>query len=146
MGFIQDGTARVQAFANIESLKCPSHDPSLADCDSSAQPPADAVAWRKTLEDASVSTATYPEALARELKTLICSGARDTIYVLRGLLRSDPNSNSRFADTGSEAPTLVDSVLSKDCPASASLTADDNASLLQVMQAAIENARQEPAH
>jgi hypothetical protein len=55
------------------------------------------------------------------------SDAPSLTYSLRGLLR-----NRRFAAAGSEAPALVDTIMSKDCPVSASLTEADKADLLQI--------------
>jgi hypothetical protein len=47
---------------------------------------ADAAAWRRELANARVDHADYAKALAVELKTLVCSGGDDAVYVLRGLI------------------------------------------------------------
>ena len=39
-----------------------------------------------------------------------------------------------LTETGREAPALVDFIISKDCPVSASLTVDDKAKLLKIKQ------------
>jgi len=59
------------------------------------------------------------------LKWLVCSRGKDETYILRGLLRW-----SRLSAASPEAPALIDFIMSKDCPVSASLTEQDKASLL----------------
>jgi uncharacterized protein YjbI with pentapeptide repeats len=117
----------------ISSLDCANPDPALASCDPSVPPPPEVAAWRKSLEDARVDDAAYAKALATELRMLVCSGGNDAAYVLRGLA-----SNHRLAATGSEAPTLVEAIMSKDCPVSASLTEADKARLLTIKQDALK--------
>ena len=69
------------------------------------------------------------------------------LYALRGLVlryeasRYLRNSSSGLAATGAEAPTLIDFIMSKDCPVSNSLTDEDKARLLRIRQEAIEKAK-----
>jgi uncharacterized protein YjbI with pentapeptide repeats len=149
---------RDKAMDRIGSLNCSNPDTTLSSCDPSAVQPSEAAAWRNTLEAASVIDSHYAKALAAELKALVCSGDDDAAHVLRGLLpidglmiieeaasTDDPDRVSdlsssiepRLAATGAEAPALVDFIMSKDCPASASLTDADKAKLLRIKQDAI---------
>ncbi len=43
---------------------------------------------------------------------------------------------ARLGETGTEAPRLIDFILSKDCPVSALLTEDDKGKLLVIKQEA----------
>ena len=112
-------------------------------------PPAEAAAWRKSLEAARVNDAVYAKALAAILTTFVCSGEDhagfvftmggradmnvfglgSATYVLRGLLSPIPGFPSRLVAAGPEAPALIDFIMSKDCPVSAALTDDDRANL-----------------
>lgn len=133
---LPEGIPRSQALESIRRADCASSDLTLASCDPSVPPPAEAAAWRKALGDAVVDDATYAKALTAALKTLVCSGDDDAIYVLRGL---ESALNGRLANTGREAPALVDFIMSKDCPVSASLSNDDKAKLQRIKQDAIKN-------
>lgn len=124
MESLPPGAPRDSVLHLIRSLDCANPDPRLASCDPSVQPPPEAAAWRKSLEDAGVDDAAYAKALAAALKTLVCTGGEDAAYILRGLL-----SNNRIKAAGPEAPALVDAIMSKDCPVSASLTDADKAKL-----------------
>ena len=124
------GDLRDQALTRIERLDCLSTDTTLASCNHEAPLSVEATTWRKKLEDARVDDAGYMKSLASALKTLVCSQGDDTIYVLRGLSRvtlSTFNIPSRIESAGAEAPALVDFIMSKDCPVSASLTEADKA-------------------
>lgn len=127
------GDPRNRALERIRSLDCANPDTTLASCDPAAALPPEAAAWRKALEDARVDDADYAKALAAELKVLVCSGDRDTAYVLRGI-----GFEEQLVDTGPEAPKLVDFIMSKDCPVSASLTDADKAKLLRIKQEALQ--------
>ena len=81
---------RSRALYRIRSLDARNPNPTLASCDPSAPPPPQAVAWRKSLEDADVDDAAYEKALAASLKTLLCSGGGDTAPILRKLLQRSP--------------------------------------------------------
>jgi hypothetical protein len=83
------------------------------------------------------------KALAAELKTLVCSRDDNAGFVLRGLSRKPEEFSlgvSRLAAAGPEAPALVDFIMSKDCPVSASLTDADKAKLLSIKQDATKQA------
>jgi Pentapeptide repeats (8 copies) len=137
------GFLRNQALDRIRSLDCANSDPTLASCDPSAPPPPEAVAWRKSLEDADVDDTAYEKALAASLKTLLCSGGGDTTPILRKLLQRSPGldlSISRIAAAGPEAPELVDFVMNKECPVSPSLTESDKTNLLQIKRDANKEA------
>ena len=130
---------RVAALDRIRSLDCANLDASLASCDPSRPPTAEAAVWRKSLEDARVDDEIYASALTAELKTLVCSGGDHAVYVLRGMIDNLP---SRLAAAGPEAPALIDVIMNKDskaCPVSTSLTDADNSSLLLIKQTAPEN-------
>jgi uncharacterized protein YjbI with pentapeptide repeats len=125
------GALRDQALQNIASLDCANPDRTLASCepDPSLSKPPQAAAW--TWKDAGVDDAAYAMALAASLKKLVCSGGDTAGYVSRGL-----ETNGRIAATDTEAPALVDFIMSEDCPVSASLTDADKANLLRIKQTA----------
>ncbi len=131
MGSLPSGDLRDGALERIKSLDCANPDTRLASCDSSIAPPPQATAWRKALEDARVDDAAYTKALAGKLKTLICANGDDAAHVPRGLFQF----GGRLAETGPEAPALLDFIMSKDCPVSVSLTDVDKADLLRIKQA-----------
>lgn len=139
MNPLPHGHFRDKALERVKSLDCADPDPMFASCDPdpALTPPPEAAAWRTALEDARADDATYAEALAPVLKTLVCSGGGAAIFVLRGLLMS-----RRLAATGSNAPRLFDDIMntdeSKDCPVSTSLTDADRAMLLRIKRQAIE--------
>jgi hypothetical protein len=139
MASLPAGDLRNQALDRIRSLNCASPDPTLASCDPPFSwipplvPPHEATDWRKSLEDAhDRDYAAYATTLAAELRSIVCSLGDNATYVLRGLMRE------RLGVTGPEAPALVDFILSKDCPVSASLTDADKANLLRIKQDAIK--------
>ena len=137
------GVPRYQALESIRRADCANADKTLASCDPdpSAEPPPEAAAWRKALEDARVDDSAFAKALATELQALVCSGGDDAVYALRGL-EEFPPLNRRLADAGPEAPALIDFIMSKDCPVSAALTDADKARLLQIKRDAIKEAGQ----
>jgi uncharacterized protein YjbI with pentapeptide repeats len=133
---------RDTALRRIRSLDCIHPEKTLASCNPSIAPPPEAAAWRKSLEGGRVNEAAYAKALAAKLKTLVCSGDANAPYILHGLLVAGPFKEPlRLQATGSEAPGLIDIMMSKDCPVSASLTNDDKARLLRVRWEAIEKAK-----
>jgi uncharacterized protein YjbI with pentapeptide repeats len=139
------GSLRDDALDRIRLLDCSNADTTLASCDPAVAPPNEAARWRKSLEDARVDDLAYAKALAATLKTLICSDRDDAVYALRGLLAFRglslalfPFLGNRLAEAGPEAPALVDFIMSKDCPVSASLTDADKANLLRIKQEAIK--------
>lgn len=123
---------RDAAASRIDVLDCSKTDSTLIPCDAKSAS-GEPSAWRKSLEDAEVGDSVYIKALAVALKALVCSGKENTIYVLRGIVK-----NKRVAATSAAAPALVDSIMSNDCPVSASLIGDDKAMLLRVKEDAIE--------
>ena len=126
MNSIPEGESREEALKRIERLDCNSPDKTLASCDPDAPPPPQVLEWQKKLAAASVDGAAYAKALAAELRNLVCTNDANAIYILRGMIRS-----YRFADTD---PVLVNYIMSKDCPVSASLNDDDKAKLLKIKQ------------
>ena len=156
MESLPPGRLRDQALDRIRSLDCANADTALVPCgtgpslfelpdasqkslgDARVDDAAPAAAWQKSLEDARMDDATYAKAIAAALKSLACSGRDDAVYVLRGLLRDSPPFHSRLAAAGPEAPALIDFIINKDCPVSASLTDDDKADLLRIKQDAIK--------
>lgn len=135
---LPQGSLRDQALDHLRSLDCANRDRALASCDSSHPPSPEAVAWRKSLEDARVDDAAYGKALAAALKTLICSGANDAVYILRGALGGSTYGRLWHADT--ETTGLINFIMNKDCPVSSVLTDDDKASLLRLKGEAIRGA------
>jgi uncharacterized protein YjbI with pentapeptide repeats len=132
---LPDGTPRNHALANIRRLDCASQDKRLASCDPGAPLPSEAGAWKKALEAASVDDATYAEALAKSLKSLVCAGGDDAIYVVRGVSRSMPLQESRLDAGGTAASDLIDDLMdkdSKDCPVAAALSDADRARLREI--------------
>ena len=128
---------RDQAVERISRLDCANPNPTLASCEPNAPAPPEAIAWRKTLEAASVEKKVYAEALAKTLRGLVCSGGDDAIHVVRG-----EGFQGRLKAAGAAASDLMDDLMNKDskgCPVSASLTDADRARLLQVKRDA-ENA------
>jgi uncharacterized protein YjbI with pentapeptide repeats len=114
---------RDQALKRVRALDCA--DQALASCDL-ASPPAPA-AWSK---DAQTNGAPYLTALAAELRTFVCSGDDDAVYILRG-----GGFQGRLLDAGAAATGLIDDLMDKDskgCPVSPALTDADRAKLLQV--------------
>jgi hypothetical protein len=79
---------------------------------------------------ASADDVAYAKALAKELGFVVCTS---DAHILRG-----PSIWGRLSATGHEASALVDSIMSKDCAVSASLTGKDNTKLLQIKQDAEE--------
>jgi uncharacterized protein YjbI with pentapeptide repeats len=138
MESLPPGLWRDPALDGIRRLDCGNPDTTLASCDASLAPPPEAAAWRTSLEGAGVDVPIYVKALAAAFKALVCSGSNDPAYALRGLLADAPL--SRLSETGPEAPALIDFIMSKDCPASASLTEEDKAKLLRIKQEAIKRA------
>jgi hypothetical protein len=135
---IPAGDSRDQALARIQRLECPSSDPTLASCDPSADPPPEALAWRKALEAAAnVSDDAYRAALAKTLKGLVCTGGDGTIYVVRGISRPSSPIQGRLEVAGPATKNLIDDLMnkeSKDCPVAAALTDADRATLLHIKQ------------
>ena len=130
--FLPPGRLRDQTLDRIGSLDCTNPDRTLAPCDPSVTPAAEASAWRKSLEAARVDEQAYALALANTLKELVCSGGDDAIQVLRGA-----GFQSRLEAAGSAASDLIEDLTnkdSKDCPVSAALTDAERANLIQIKQ------------
>jgi Pentapeptide repeats (8 copies) len=143
------GPLRDEALGRIEKLDCASPDWELSSCDSDLAPNllphADERkamksvqdAEQKALEGAGIDNPTYEKLLAAKLKTLVCSGDDDAVYILRGLLDS-----WRLAAVGPEAPRLVDEIINphsgKECPVSGLLTDEDKADFLRFKQQVLE--------
>jgi hypothetical protein len=126
---VPEGKMREEALQRIETLDCGSPDKTLASCDPDATPPPEVLDWQKKLEAVSVDDAAYAKALATELQSLVCANDDNAIYILRGI-----TGGKRHRDTKGEAPALVDFIMSKNCPVSASLTDGDKAKLLKIKQ------------
>jgi hypothetical protein len=134
MNDIPEGEMRDAALKRIERLDCGNRDKTLASCDPAAAPPPEVLGLQKQLAAASLDDAAYANALSTELQGLVCSSDTNAIHILRGIMREVLGSASQLARTGREAPALVDFIMGKDCPVSASLTDDDKAKLLQIKQ------------
>ena len=92
--------------------------------------------WQEKLAAAAIDDTAFAKALATELRGLVCERDANAIHILHGI-----SNWGRLAKTGRESPALVDFIMSKDCPVSASLTANDKAKLLKIKQ----NAEQKSA-
>jgi hypothetical protein len=114
---VPDGRQREDALKRIEKL-----DPDIFGPGASEQ---------ETLENGRVDAAAYRTALADQLKSLACSGDKNAVHVVRGLIE-----NKRIKDTGSQAPGFVNAILKPDCPVSAALTEADNAALKRIAKEA----------
>jgi uncharacterized protein YjbI with pentapeptide repeats len=95
---------------------------------------------QETLEKGRVDETAYKKSLADQLKGLACSGDKDALYIVRGLIE-----NKRIKDTGAQAPGLIEAILKperhgrassrphrsdpQECPVSAVLTEADKAAL-----------------
>ena len=123
MNGIPEGEMRDDALKRIETLDCGNPDKLLASCDPAVKPPPEVLDWQKKLKAAGVDDAAYAKALATELQSLVCTSDANAIYILRGVIE-----NLAASRAGREAPALVDFIMSKDCPVSASLTGDDKGS------------------
>ena len=147
---------RDDALDRIASLDCANRDPTLASCNPSLPLPADATAWRKSLEEARLDDAAYFKTLASVLKSLVCTGGDEAIDILRGMLggfrstagdlvvqrlfTSERLGQSRLVAVGPEAPALIDFILSPSCLVSSSLKDGDRAELIIIKQDAIRRA------
>jgi uncharacterized protein YjbI with pentapeptide repeats len=137
---LPEGARRDAAVKGIERLDCSHPDKTLASCDPAAAPPPELLDLQKKLAAASVDDAAFAKALAKELRILVCESDSNAIFILRGIMRSlTVRPSSRLEATGREAPELIEFIMSKDCPVSASLTEDDKAKLLKIKQAAEKN-------
>ncbi|MGH6834804.1 MAG: pentapeptide repeat-containing protein [Methylocella sp.] len=122
------------ALKRIETLDCGNPDKDLASCDPTATPPPEVLDLQNKLAGASVGDAAYAKALARELRSLVCTNDINAIHILRGIISPGVHKVGRLVQTYREAPRLVDFIMSKNCPVSASLTDDDKAKLLKIKQ------------
>jgi uncharacterized protein YjbI with pentapeptide repeats len=126
---IPAGKMRDDALKRIKTLDCGNPDKKLASCNPAAQPPPEVLDWQEKLAQASSDKAAYKKALAKELRSLVCASDADAIHTLRGIIK-----NARLQETDDEAPALVDYIMNKDCPVSASLTGNDKTVLLEIKQ------------
>jgi hypothetical protein len=141
----------------MNMLDCSNHDKTLASCEFASATPPEMQEWQRKFERASVSTAEYEKALARQLWWLVCQNEADTVHILRGLMRigmaavgrilpgGGDAGSTRLAATGHKSPAFVDFIMSKECPLSASLTDDDKARLLEIKQDAEQKFPPPPA-
>jgi uncharacterized protein YjbI with pentapeptide repeats len=144
MNSIPEGNMRDEALKRIETLDCANK--TQASCDPAAAPPLEVLDWQKKLAAADADNAAYEKALATELRGLVCANDTNAIHILRGIVRKRlPWGVERLGDTRRGAPALVDFIMSKDCPVSASLTDDDKAKLLQIKQDAEKESAPPPA-
>ncbi len=124
------GRLREDALARIRTLDCA--DTTRVSCDpvQARTPPLEFAAWRDQLIAAKVDKGAFRRALANSLRELVCSGGRETPYVVRGAGFLD-----RLRAAGAEAKALLDDLRDKSgkgCPVAAELTDDDRAELTQI--------------
>jgi hypothetical protein len=141
---VAPGLLRDNALGRIQTLGCfRSAETPPASFDPSAPVPPEAEPWRKALEAASVKDTHYAVALAKALKSLVCSSDKDAIHVVRsgGFELLPGGFRFRLQAAGTATSDLIDDLTSKeskDCPVAASVTDADRAKLLQVKQAAVK--------
>jgi uncharacterized protein YjbI with pentapeptide repeats len=126
------GVRRDLALQRISRLDCASSDKTLASCDPAAPAPPGAVAWRQTLEAASIDEGAYEEALVKTLRSLVCSGGDDAIYLMHG-----GGFRTRLKAAGAAASDLIGDLTNKEsktCPVASALSDADQASFLQIKQ------------
>lgn len=126
---IPEGKMRDEALKRIEILDCGNPDKTLASCDSAAASAPKVL--QKKLAAANGEEAAYANALATEVRKLVCSSDDvNSIYILRGVMRGlfEPG---QFANMGREAHELIEDIMKK-CPVSTSLTGDDKGKLLKI--------------
>jgi uncharacterized protein YjbI with pentapeptide repeats len=137
---VPTGERRIEALRSIQRLDCARSE--LQSCDPNMPEPASVAAARQMIKQASVDDATYKKAVADELGELFCGEDGDAINILRGLLKNFQISG----ETGGFSLTLVELIMSKNCPVSALLTDDDKAKLHALKKAvAPPPVPQEPA-
>ncbi len=134
MGSIPEGERRKAALKRIETLDCGNPNKQLSSCNPAAKPPREVLDWQEKFAAVRADDAVYARALAIEIRKLVCENDYETIYVLRGVMRPGDAFLDRLSMAGREAPALVDFIMSKDCPVSASLTDEDKAKLLKIKQ------------
>lgn len=135
---IPEGEAPSDALDRIERLDCKKSGETLASCNPTADLPLRVKQWQETLDKASGDASM---SLAATLRHLVCDGDKNAIYVLRGIdrNRSTFRSWSRLADTGAEAPALIDDIIAgKNCQVSKELTEADKARLLELKKMVLE--------
>jgi uncharacterized protein YjbI with pentapeptide repeats len=94
---------------------------------SNATPPHASIRTSGKMSDADL--AIEQEALADQLKNLVCfSRDEDVGNIVQGLIRDD-DADSIVRETGPRAKALMDRILGPDCPASAWLTSQDKAAV-----------------
>ncbi|WP_210165926.1 pentapeptide repeat-containing protein, partial [Methylocystis sp. SB2] len=132
---IPEGERRNKVLEQIEMLDCARKD--LAACDTSAKPQQPLAA---ELETANTHRAQYPKALAKIVRSLVCDGREDAIYILRGVMPVN------LLAVGPEAPVLIGDIIEgKNCPVSAALIVNDRTSLLNIKREAEERVAKEEA-
>jgi hypothetical protein len=124
-----------QALERIGRLACANSDKAPAPCDPAAPPTPPGVSGF----EAAASDEDYRKALAGTLKSIVCAGNDDGIFVLRGGAQGAPGpTSSRLAAAGGEATALIDFIMSPACPVSTKLTAADRATLQKIKQDALK--------
>jgi hypothetical protein len=137
---VPEGQNRNPALERVAILDCAQQklgDTALASCDPAAELPDSVKVWKKMIEAARVDQGAYAKALAAILGGLVCSNAPDRIYVLRGLLRSEPLGEDRLLQTGAEMLALAKGITSPECPVSTALTAADKAAIARAAKTAV---------
>ena len=109
-----EGDHRESVLRRIENLN-PDKTPEKGSCSLASRPK---IRLEKTA---------YWKSLATQIKSLACSGGEDAVHIVRGLIP-----NGRISAAGTQTPDLVNAILGKDCPVSASLTEVDKAALNRI--------------
>ena len=125
-------------------LKCKDYaDKSLQPCDANASPSPDTLKFQAIMEASRAADVNvYRVALAAVFRELVCSpDDPNAIYVLRALAGQpfDEPSTSQLRRLGSEVVKTINHFVSKDCPVSQLLTAEDKARLQTIATSASAN-------
>ena len=148
---LPSGPLREAALTRIEVLNCSKPYETLQSCNSDPAEtlPKEAADWKNAVMANPPSVKVYHTALAKSLRSFLCSGDVNEALVLRTV--ADPKSG-QLQKAGAAARDLIDDLLRKDnsaahglmaeflgkdsngCPVAASLTDADRAPLLKIKQ------------
>ena len=126
---LPEGDRRVEALNRIGALDCDRN--GAAPCGKSNRSRSLA-----RLEGMNAKQDAYEKALSDNLRSIICSGEDDAIFVLRGISADGLLISSRLSSAGREATVLIDEIIrgenSENCPVFADVTDADKAKLLRI--------------
>jgi hypothetical protein len=123
---LRPSQSREEALKRIQRLDCKKDAPDLAPCDPKAKAPTNVADWRRKLSVAPSQAAVVEERI-RHIRSTICSGEENAVYVWRGIARNLAVQPLPFADRDTLA--LVDALLSPGCSFSVTVTDAERAAL-----------------